>query len=84
MLSGMSLQRYEHDFEEMLPDSFGEYVLADAAIEVIDALNSRIAILNQAIKTAIDKFDHVTWGYDGDAGSAAIMAELENVLDETE
>lgn len=84
MLSGMTLQRYGHDYEEMLPETDGEYVLADEATKVIDALNSRIAILKQAVKTAIDKFDHVTWGYDGDAGSAAIMAELENVLDETE
>lgn len=84
MLSGMTLQRYDHDAEEMLPETDGKYVLADAATEVIDTLNSRIAILNQAIKTAIYKFDRVAWGWDGDAGSAAIMAELENVLDETE
>ena len=36
--------------------------------------------LREAIRTAINEFDAVKWGYDGDCGSGKILERLEEHL----
>ncbi len=36
--------------------------------------------LRDAIRLAVAKHEKIAWGYDGDAGSNAIMSELEDSL----
>ena len=42
----------------------------------------KINLLIEAVKTAISEFEIITFGYDGDCGSAQIIDTLEETLEE--
>ena len=42
----------------------------------------QLAALQNAIRFAVARFERVTWGYDGDCGTADIIAKLEESLPE--
>lgn len=53
----------------------------DVGTRKVQQLVRRIEFLENAIRDCVKSFDGVAWGWDGDCGSAIIVAKLENALD---
>lgn len=47
-------------------------------------LEREIISLQNGIRKAVNAHDKIRWGWDGDAGTNAIMSELEDLLENTE
>ena len=48
----------------------------------IATLESSVQAAHSAIRFAFDRFERVSWGWDGDCGSKDIIATLEDILPE--
>jgi hypothetical protein len=64
-------------------------LFASDAIQRLDYYERKIATLDSNLQTALnairfasDRFDRVSWGWEGDCGSKDIIATLEDILPE--
>ena len=53
----------------------------DTAMQHAEHLERERNILFEAVTDAIERFDRISWGWDGDCGSGNIMQDLEEARD---
>jgi hypothetical protein len=66
--------RYEHNGLSAVRVSI------DDACELLDEAEAEVERLRGAILQAVNAFDKIPWGYDGDCGSGDIFSFLEDTL----